>query len=1464
MPGPDSKKKVTLGIDIGSVAMSIALLNTNNQITHTSYTFHRGQIEKHLFELLSEIHINDVESIGFTSSGVSYINQGISVDSRIAYISAAKFLHPKLQSLLIIGAEKFGLVKFDVHGEYLNYYSNSSCAAGTGNFLDQQVDRLNLEDIVEFSKIAHENQGNYPAIASRCAVFAKTDMIHAQQEGYSLAAICDGLSRGLAKNIVDAVFKNQILEHVIAAGGVALNKAVISHIREILNIDITVDRYAPFYGSIGAALSACEEKKASIVQLRSIQDLKINNNKNEKTRYPPLRIALTNYPDFEAHCTYQFNSKCFPAMKAVEVDIYFAIPGGTSVEVYLGIDIGSTSTKAVLLSPEKRVLIGLYTRTSGQPLKAVQVIFETIDDISRRHALHFDVIGTATTGSGRKFTGNIIGADIVLNEITAHARAAYELDPDTDTIIEIGGQDSKFTIMRNGMVTSSIMNNVCAAGTGSFIEEQAKRLGCSLSDYTTRIENVSAPMLSDRCTVFMERDQNHYLMEGYSKDEMLAAVLHATRENYLAKVAIKGFIGQKICFQGATAKNKALVAAFEQTLNKSIMVSRYCHLTGAIGVALTLYDQQIHTTKFRGLKLYKESIPIRTEVCDLCTNHCKLKIAEIDDAVETYGFLCGRDYEDNKYVREKSAGFNLIRARNELFKFKATTRKPVLTIGIPAGLYLFEEILFWRLFFDFLSIKTVTSEKYLQVIKDGKNLNNAEFCAPIAAMHGHVNYLNNKVDFIFLPVYLEARDDKNTKKQYCYYSQFVSSVIFSHDHLNSRKKLLSPLLNYTKGTSHIESKLYDMLSIIELKKIRRAEVCRAYEKASKQLLSIKEGWRALYQKHEDDKNNIHVMLLGRPYTVLSPAMNNNIPDIFQKMGIKTFFMDMLPDHPDEPSEVSESIISMEWKYATRILKVAKKVAKSDHCYPVLITSFKCSPDTFVIEYFKEVFDAAEKPYLILQLDEHDSRVGYETRIEAATNSFRNHHDRIRFLHQKPVTQTKEINKQHSDNDLSDEKNHKFVFNSLINQAKQILRANNIDTKLVSNLVKLKPPSYHHKQSLPIIGDAMLLQNKTLLLPNWDLYSGPLLEAMLQNQGINARLVQTSAASIHCSLTTNTGQCLPLNIIVQDAIDYIETHGLNPSDTALWIMKSDLSCNLSMFPYFMKKLLDNHGRGMEHVSVYKGDLSFFDFSLSTSINAYLAHMFGGYIRKIACSIRPYEIHKGVTDKTIEKARNLFYDYFRNGKEKDLALKEVVHEFELISIEKSHKPKVAIFGDLYVRDNNLMNQDLIKMIESNGGEVITTPYSEFIKIVIDTTTKRFYKRRRYADYLKMKFLKSLIPLVEEKYKKYLFKFDIEAKKMSFDEIDSWLDKFGMNMMYRGESLENLLKIYVLMKQHPDIDLFIQTNPSYCCPSLVTEAMSSRIEELTGVPVVTIEYDGTSEFKNGKIIPYLKYRRKRKTLM
>ena len=487
-------------------------------------------------------------------------------------------------------------------------------------------------------------------------------------------------------------------------------------------------------------------------------------------------------------------------------------------------------------------------------------------------------------------------------------------------------------------------------------------------------------------------------------------------------------------------------------------------------------------------------------------------------------------------------------------------------------------------------------------------------------------------------------------------------------------------------------------------------------------------------------------------------------------------------------------------------------------------------------------------------------MGYETRIEAGIRAFRNHRYRQSIGKKKLPEIIITENNFLPDKGLSTKNKWENHIRSLVDEANSVLKDHGIEFKQFRNLLQ-KSEAHEDDLSHTMIRGVSNLKNKTLLLPSWDQIVGPLLEAVLLNSGIDARVLRDTDDSIQRSMSYNSGQCLPLNIVVQDAVDYIEANHLKPENTALWMIESPLSCNLSMFPYYIKKLLNDYGNGMEHTSVYLGDLIFYDISLQTAINAYLAYMFGGYIRKISCKIRPYEVYKGSTDKVADNSFASLYEVFRNGKPKEHALEEIVKAFEKIETIPANRPKVAIFGDLYVRDNELMNQYLIKTIEENGGEVITTPYSEYIKIVVNPITERHLVEGRYLDYAKMRFLKSLIPLVEDKYNKHFQRILGQPIEAVTDDIENWLDHFNLNIMHRGESFENILKIHNLIKIYPDISLFIQTNPSYCCPSLVTEAMAARIEEITGVPVLTIEYDGTTSFKNDAVIPYLKLTGKRR---
>ncbi|EFK10006.1 putative CoA-substrate-specific enzyme activase [delta proteobacterium NaphS2] len=1391
-----------LGIDMGSVAISAAQINFQRRVLKTAYQFHHGNREDAFIKMMKGFDVKRICGIAVTSSTPSTVRADRRYDNRVAIIEAARHFHDKIGAILVVGGEAFGLIGFDQTGRYRSFKTNTACAAGTGSFLDQQAQRLRLESARALGEKALNNRGEIPKIASRCAVFAKTDLVHAQQEGYSLEQICDGLCYGLAKNIVDRLsVDREPLNPVIFTGGVSRNRAVVDHIRAISEKEIIVDETG-VYGAVGVAfLMADAGPGKTLTPFRFAEDMLRRSTGKKEYFHAPLQLTLSHYPEFDGVEKYEYMNGTKTLSTPVEVDIYETLTPPVNRDVFLGVDIGSTSTKAVLLDTGARVLAGFYTGTAGRPVAAVQRLFSAINDMAVKKKFHMLIRGAATTGSGRKFAGKIMGADIILDEITAHARAACEINPEVDTIIEIGGQDSKFTTMKDGRVTFSVMNNVCAAGTGSFIEEQARKLDCPLSDYSARTEGRQSPMVSDRCTVFMERDMNHYLSLGYTVDEVLASALHAIRENYLTKVATMGAMGDTIFFQGATAKNMALVAAFEQRLQKPIHVSRYCHLTGAMGAALSLLDEGMgekgssQQTRFRGISLHEKKINITSEICDLCTNHCKITVAHMAGEKVAYGFLCGREYDTQRYVNRNLSGFDLLKERQKVFHLKFhEPHTEQVTIGIPAALHLFEDLPFWRKFFDALSIGTITSENYNDALKVGKHVADAEFCAPIVALHGHVQYLMTRSDAVFLPFYLEKKASvRGLRRQYCYYTQFAPSLISKQHGDHAEKRILTPLIRYLHSTLHTKIELYNTLKAVT-KAVKFLDVSKAYDTAREYQTSCLLKLKALYREELDSRNGIHVVLLGRPYTALSKTMNKSIPDIFASLGIRVYYQDMLPYSQEETVPIQELLGRIHWRYAAEILTAAQVTATNERAYPVLVTSFRCSPDAFVMDYFKEIMAAHHKPYLILQLDEHESNVGYETRIEAAIRSFQNHHALTR--RKVPVSASARFPVTSKD-----------------------------------------------------------LSHKTLIIPNWDNITFQFLAANLRREGIDARLMEESRTTIQKSLRYNTGQCIPLNIIAQEFVEYVSNHHLDPEKTLLWMVSSKIACNIGLFPHHLERLFHAYGNGMEKTRVYVGDMSFLDVSLKLPINTYFAHMFGGFIRKMGCRIRPYEKQKGATDRVIEESVSLLVDAFSGKASKEEALKEVIASFEAIDIHRERKPKVAIFGDLYVRDNDVMNQDLIRFIESHNGEVIVTPYSAYVQMIARAYLKKWFFEGNYLDILSSKALLATVTRLEKSYLRYFHRI-LDPEPAYHESPEKILSEYNVRIEHTGESMDNLLKIFYTKKRYPDVALFVQASPAFCCPSLVTEAMAKTIEKKTGVPMVSITYDGTSTHVNNAIVPYLTY--------
>ena len=1434
-----------LGVDAGSVAVSLALLAGSRGLVAWRYAFHQGRIRETLAGLLQELSLAEPVVMACTAPGLL---EGARVhDGQLCQIAAARRFHGKPAGLLVVGGERFALFHFQEDGGFRSLRTNSSCAAGTGSFLDQQARRLGLAGSAELAERAQASRGSPPVIASRCSVFAKTDLSHAQASGYSLEAICDGLCLGLARNIADTVGTG-LRPPVVFAGGVARNPAVRRHLETLLGCPLACDEQAHLYGAIGACLLELEQEKPG----EAGRPVVVPAPSGRRYFHAPLSLRLSSYPDFGDSQAGNFVPRVVSGGPAVEVEL-FQRPGSAGWnpdgQGVLGVDIGSTSTKAVLVAPDRRVLAGFYTRTAGRPLLAVRAILEALAENLGEPRL----AAVGTTGAGRRFVGQVIGADVMLNEITAHARAAVELEPATDTIIEIGGQDSKFTTLRDGQVTFAQMNTVCAAGTGSFLEEQAARLGVGLAEYSRLAEGRPAPLASDRCTVFMERDINHLLADKYAVEEILAAALHSVCENYLLKVASTALIGEAVCFQGATARNRALAAVFERRLDRPIYVSRYCHLTGALGVALSLLESPPEASRFRGIGLFREDIPVTGETCGLCSNHCRLSLARVQGSTVAFGFQCGRDYQTRHFVRRSTPGLNLLEARAEAVRAGTAKRarsgptpapaKPAgPLIGLPAALHLAEDLKLWEAFFSELGLPTVASQADAQVVADGKEVAGAEFCAPVAALHGHVRRLC--CDAVFLPVYLETRrgeEDGRSPRAYCYYTQFAPTVVSLSRALHPGRPCLLPLVDPARPR-RTARELHQVLAPLAPQERGRGlppraggrpltlrRVAAAYRRAC----ALQDRRReALRGKPAD--GGLRVVLLGRPYVVLDPAMNKGIPDLFASLGVRALFQDMLPAATGRSPQVRKLLRELRplrrafpWHYAGRILEAAAVAARTPGLYPVFLTSFKCSPDSFLLEYFKRLLDAHRKPYLVLQIDEHASNVGYETRIEAGLHSFRNHFAAVG---------------RHAAAG-----GHSATEEAPVAEA-ATAGAAGPGPPAAGALCACLPPVERR------------LAGRTLLLPNWDPLSLPLVAAALRRAGIDARVLEEEELLIRRAMRWNTGQCLPLNAIAEEAVQYVERHALDPTRTVLWLPRSTWTCNIPMFPHYIRSLLEHYGAAASGLSVYAGSLFHDDLAPAAALDTALAYCFGGLLRTLGCRIRPYEREAGQTDRLLEESQRLFLEVFAGHHPRERILAEVLERFEAVPCHSSERrPQVAIFGDLYVRTNEVFNQDLTRAVEQAGGEVVATPYSDYLRIVAESFFRKTLRDAHLLEWLRMQLLLAVGEAVERRFGPAYARWVCPPSSFRNPKIEEDLARFHVKLEASGESYDNVLKILHLKREFPDIALFVQASPAFCCPSLVTEAMGEHIERVTGVPVVSLTYDGTGTPQNDRILPYLKYPRR-----
>ncbi|MGE5570075.1 MAG: acyl-CoA dehydratase activase [Rhodospirillales bacterium] len=947
------------------------------------------------FDLLQEFYDEvpelRVEGIRVTGSGSRTIAKILGIYFENEFKAIAKMVgafYPDVRTIFEIGGESSKYIRLEKQPDtgvcgIADYDRSGECAAGTGSFLDQQALRMNYS-VEEVGEVVCK-AGCAARIAGRCSVFAKSDMIHAQQKGYKPEEILRGLCDAVASNFKSSVVKGRpVTPPVALIGAVSQNAGVTNAIREAFGLgegELFVPELYAWCGAIGTAMLEREERRK-----RSMREIhRLTQHEAEETVRDVRPLSMENV-----------------VLLRNQVAPYEPPPGDGPIPGYLGIDVGSVSTNVVVTDASGAVMQDIYLRTAGRPIEAVQ---QGLSEVERMWGRRLVVQGVGTTGSGRELIAELVGADAVNDEITAHKTGALHISTTlggepVDTIFEIGGQDSKFIAIENGVVVDFAMNEACAAGTGSFLEEQAEKLGISIKGEFAKLA-LSAPAptrLGERCTVFMERDVTGWLHKGEGVPGIVAGLAYSIALNYLNRVVRGRRIGKVVYFQGGTAYNDSVAAAFASLLGKKITVPPYNGVMGAIGMALIARQWHQATggrTRFRGYDLSRLKMTTRDFVCKACTNFCDIKEFNIEGQRSYWGDKCSDKFRKPSASGRKPVIEDLVAFRERLLesipgysvadaKFRRTPGR--ICVGVPRTMTTWDLYPFWARYFNEIGVELVLSPlTNPKIASDGIEMALAQPCYPVQIAHGHARALIEAgVDYLLIPNILdaEASDDSGGTSHFCPWNQTLPFVLQSAPGLEEHKHMfLVPRLHFQLGRDHVKEGLYAAMRRLGVSRRTNEKAVDAAYAAQREFTArlLQAGRQAL--ETLDQTGEPGIVLVGRSYNIYDRSINCDIPrKLRTRYGANVIPIDFLVTGRESVSDLHPN---MYWTSGRKILSASRLISARPNLHLIYISNFKCGPDSYIKHFTRE---AAGAPLLVLQFDGHGNDAGYMTRCEAYLDS----------------------------------------------------------------------------------------------------------------------------------------------------------------------------------------------------------------------------------------------------------------------------------------------------------------------------------------------------------------------------------------------------------------------------------------------------------------------------------------------
>ena len=1411
------KRTLCLGIDIGSTSSDVVILDNENRVVLSNYRRTKGKpvetFRTQLQDIFAKINPAGIDTVAATGSaarlpakllGISFVNEVA------AQAAAITHLYPDIENATIIemGGQDSKLIFLQPgKGRVRDFALNTVCAAGTGSFLDQQAERLGINIEGEFGLLAMQSK-NVPRMAGRCSVFAKSDMIHLQQQATPVCDILAGLCLALARNLKSNLgCGRDFVKPIVFTGGVAANAGVVRAIEDAFETkpgEVIVPDAHFFTGAIGAALIAKSKGLQHSISAGSLVD-KIDEYISRQGS------SLQNAPRRERLAT--------PVLPPPKNNVSNDLLANTlePIEAYLGVDVGSLSTKAVVMDKHKRILAKIYLMTAGRPLDAIHEVMKAIGDQVQKKV---KIIGAASTGSGRYLTGDFIGADVIINEITAQATGAAIVNPKVDTIFEIGGQDSKYISLNNGVVVDFEMNHACAAGTGSFIEEQANRLGISIKNEFAQLAFASkSPVkLGERCTVFMESDLLSYQQQGAATEDLVAGLSYSIVANYLNRVVGRRKIGDNICFQGGTAFNKAVWAAFEKVTGKPIMVPDHHECTGALGaaaIAAEHIEQAAQQTgvrtesKFKGFEnLVNTNYTVESFACDHCSNHCEIKkVKMVGSEPLFYGSRCDR-YNVKKTAQKKSR-FNAFQYRQEkMLEFAGINRKSQIgnrqskTIGIPMALASWQLLPTFSQFFRELGFEVVLSGRTSkETIRKGVESVTAQPCFPIKVAYGHIVELIEKgVDYIFLPsiVSTTASFPQNKHNHFCPYVQSFPYQVRSafgdkpfgsaQDRLGKTKLLIAPLRlgEGDKLAKKTFAGLGKQLNVSPFEAQRAMEKGFEAQRGFDKSLADK-GREILASIREGEKLFI---LVSRPYNGCDDGVSLQLPKKFTDAGVEIMPMDML-DFKEARLGDEKLHSEIYWSYGQKILRAADIIRQDNRLFAVYLSNFSCGPDSFLMPFFKDIMGT--KPCLQLEIDEHSADAGVITRLEAFLESLKNYKQRTEGRRQKAEDKEK------------------------------------------------KADTGKRTLYVPYMGDTS--------------YG---LAGCLRAYGQPAEVmpIADEAALMRGRAYTTGKECLPCAITCGEMLSVLSRDGVKPENAAFFMPGASGPCRFGLY-HCMQRLILKHAGVSDAIVVspnqdsgfYSRFVNSFDGSsgLAGTVtfmkDIWTALVGIDLLHKLILRVRPYAVEPKQAQQVYENCVRQWVGHVERKTNKAQIFEQFTEEFAKVKLNKTlRKPRIGIVGEIYVRNHPFANLNVIRRLEELGAACDLAPLAEWVYYTNFTRSKMAKRRGQ---------IKNLFTNTIQNFFQHRIERTLAAPlEKRFGRLAELPIKHIINLAkpYIDDSFEGeaILSIGKIVEYHRDgFGGVVNVMPFTCMPSTIVNTQTRRLSaDCNEMPILNLSFDGQED--------------------